>query len=174
MGLERFYRFQKTTDLEKESQFEFLSDIFFTIGGECNDWEELEESEKDEVREEILDKWDVAIQLWWNKHRESFSSEEFDDEVDYLIDMLSNLNIKSLLNFMKEYKMDGVFAVSVHDYPDKNELFRLSKSPNFGLNNEYLVEMEVENSIFFGKEYGYLVKPTRIIAIECVPQQYIK
>lgn len=172
--LEKYYRFQKRPELEKESYSEFISDIFFTIGGEENEWFDLEVDKKEEIIEEIRAKWGFAIELWWEKHRQKYENDDFYDETEFLIELISRNDEESLWTFMMEHKLDGVFAVKVEDFPNKQLLLEASKQPEFGLYNDYLIMFEGQEIEYFGPDYGYLVLPKNVISIEKVAPAYRK
>lgn len=172
--IEKYYRFQKRPELDKESYSEFISDIFFAIGDEENEWTELEMGIKEELIEDIRAKWGFAIDLWWYKHRHLYENDDFEDETEYLVELVSKQDEDSLWSFMMAHKLDGVFAVKTEDYPDKSLLLEASRQPEFGLHNDYLIAFEGEEIAYFGPDYGYLVLPTKVVSIEQVPQMYVK
>lgn len=171
---EKYYRFQKRPEIDEESYSEFISDIFFMLGGEENEWAEWKRDKKEKIIEEFRAKWGFAIDLWWDKHRQTYENGDFEDETEYLIDLIANNDEYSMWIFMMKHKLDGVFAVKADDYPDKQRLMELSQKPELGLYNDYLITFEGQEIEYFGPDYGYLVQPANILSVEKVPPQYLK
>lgn len=155
------YRFQNTKEIETKSYCEDIMNIW--LGYRDNDEFEFDE----ELADEIFYEWETFINL-------RLSAEEFAElsPFEWIEKILSFETEEEVYDFQMAHKLEGVFAIP----PTKTleEAFNLSKNPELGLHNTYLVIGEANVIEELPHPFGLLVELEKIKEIIEVPKEYQK
>lgn len=155
----RVFRFQGTKDIETNSYFEDLMDIWYTV-----------ESYKETFDTDVLPEVFISELIDEHKNTLSLRDEDIDFVVSKIIDCKSE---EEAWEIAQKYKLCGVFAINAEGLLIE-EVMNLSVYPQMGLSNKYLIEANAELIEDLGKEYGLLVNITDIANIYETPTSLVK
>lgn len=165
MKIIRVYRFQGTKEIETNSYFEDVMDIWYQKEMYLEDLDETES-----IPSEVLDEW-------FKEKRFSLSFRTSIDARTLFDKIIACQTEDEAWQLAQTYKMDGVFAIDADKWDEEysiEELIQTSVHPQLGLKNQYLIEANEELVEDFGEEYGLLVHIQEILHIYETPKEFIK